>query len=97
MSLKRIALQAHNPEPDADISAYGRARSTVEGKPLGADELSKIDAYWRASLYLCLGMLYLKANPLLREPLTLEHVKPGCSDIGDLMPAKPSPTSTSTG
>ena len=36
----------------------------------------KIDAYWRASLYLCLGMLYLKDNPLLREPLKLEHTKP---------------------
>ena len=39
------------------------------GKPLSPDELRKIDAYWRASLYLCLGMLYLKDNPLLREPL----------------------------
>ena len=31
---------------------------------------------WRASLYLCLGMLYLKDNPLLREPLKLDHTKP---------------------
>ena len=58
------------------ISAYGTARSTVEGTPLSPDELRKVDAYWRASLYLCVGMLYLKANPLLREPLTLEHIKP---------------------
>jgi xylulose-5-phosphate/fructose-6-phosphate phosphoketolase len=57
------------------ISAYGTARSTVEGTPLSPDELRKVDAYWRASLYLCLGMLYLKGNPLLREPLTLDHVK----------------------
>ena len=63
------------PPSDEAISAYGRARSTVEGAPLSPDELHKIDAYWRASLYLCLGMLYLKANPLLREPLTLEHIK----------------------
>ena len=61
---------------DGAISAYGTARSTIEGKPLSPDELRRIDAYWRASLYLCLGMLYLKANPLLREPLTLEHIKP---------------------
>jgi XFP N-terminal domain len=61
---------------DSAISAYGPARSTVEGTPLSPDELRKIDAYWRASLYLCLGMLYLKSNPLLREPLTLEHIKP---------------------
>jgi xylulose-5-phosphate/fructose-6-phosphate phosphoketolase len=58
------------------ISAYGTARSTVKGAPLSPDELLKIDAYWRASLYLCLGMLYLKDNPLLREPLKVEHIKP---------------------
>ena len=57
------------------ISAYGTARSTVKGTPLSPDELRKLDAYWRASLYLCLGMLYLKENPLLREPLKLEHTK----------------------
>jgi len=61
---------------DSALSAYGTARSTIEGKPLSPDELAKIDAYWRASLYLCMGMLYLKANPLLREPLSLEHTKP---------------------
>ena len=60
---------------DGAISAYGTARSTVKGAPLSPDELDKIDAYWRASLYLCLGMLYLKDNPLLREPLKLEHTK----------------------
>jgi xylulose-5-phosphate/fructose-6-phosphate phosphoketolase len=58
------------------ISAYGPARSTIKGTPLSSAELDKIDAYWQASLYLCLGMLYLKDNPLLKEPLTLEHVKP---------------------
>jgi xylulose-5-phosphate/fructose-6-phosphate phosphoketolase len=58
------------------ISAYGTARSTVEGSPLSPEELEQIDAYWRASLYLSLGMLYLKDNPLLREPLRLEHTKP---------------------
>jgi xylulose-5-phosphate/fructose-6-phosphate phosphoketolase len=57
------------------ISAYGQARSTVKGAPLSPKELDNIDAYWRASLYLSLGMLYLKDNPLLREPLTLDHTK----------------------
>ena len=47
-----------------------------KGQPLTSDELRKIDAYWRASLYLCLGMLYLKENPLLREPLTAGQTKP---------------------
>jgi xylulose-5-phosphate/fructose-6-phosphate phosphoketolase len=58
------------------LSAYGTARATIGGKPLSPDELRKIDAYWRASLYLCMGMMYLKANPLLREKLLLEHTKP---------------------
>src|SRR5512132_3837851 len=57
------------------ISAYGPARSKIKGAPLSSEELNKIDAYWRASLYLCVGMLYLKENPLLREPLKLEHTK----------------------
>ena len=39
------------------------------------DELRRIDAYWRACNYLCAGMLYLQANPLLREPLLPEHMK----------------------
>src|SRR5580765_4413063 len=58
------------------ISAYGTARSTVKGSPLSPKELDNLDAYWRASLYLCLGMLYLRDNPLLREPLKVEHTKP---------------------
>jgi len=39
-------------------------------------ELELIDAYWRAANYLSVGQIYLLDNPLLREPLTLEHVKP---------------------
>ncbi len=42
---------------------------------LSAEELRKIDAYWRASLYLCVGMIYMKDNPLLREPLKADHIK----------------------
>jgi xylulose-5-phosphate/fructose-6-phosphate phosphoketolase len=44
-------------------------------QPLSADELRKMDAYWRACNYLCVGMLYLMENPLLREPLKPEHIK----------------------
>lgn len=40
------------------------------------DNFEKIDAYFRAANYLSLGQLYLKDNPLLKEPLTLEHIKP---------------------
>jgi xylulose-5-phosphate/fructose-6-phosphate phosphoketolase len=44
--------------------------------PLADDELRAIDAYWRAANFLSVGQIYLRANPLLREPLTLAHVKP---------------------
>src|SRR5436190_2335838 len=44
--------------------------------PLTQEELQTIHAYWRAANYLSVGQIYLYANPLLREPLTLEHVKP---------------------
>lgn len=39
------------------------------------EDLKQLDALWRASNYLAAGMIYLKDNPLLREPLTLEHIK----------------------
>ena len=42
----------------------------------GEEELSLIDAYWRAANYLSVGQIYLLDNPLLREPLQPEHVKP---------------------
>ena len=44
--------------------------------PLSNEEIGKIDAYWRAANYLSVGQIYLLANPLLREPLTLQHIKP---------------------
>jgi len=44
--------------------------------PPGADELRLLDRYWRAANYLSVGQIYLLANPLLREPLTADHVKP---------------------
>ncbi|MDE1156293.1 MAG: phosphoketolase family protein [Acidobacteriaceae bacterium] len=42
---------------------------------LSADELKKMNAYWHACNYLSAGMIYLRANPLLREPLKPEHIK----------------------
>ncbi|GAA3562999.1 phosphoketolase family protein [Microlunatus spumicola] len=48
---------------------------TPEGV-LDADELRVVDAWWRAANYLAVGQIYLMANPLLREPLQAEHVKP---------------------
>jgi xylulose-5-phosphate/fructose-6-phosphate phosphoketolase len=47
----------------------------LEKEVLSAEELQKIDAYWRATLYLCAGMIFLKDNPLLKEPLKIDHIK----------------------
>jgi xylulose-5-phosphate/fructose-6-phosphate phosphoketolase len=52
-----------------------KAVSSIPEGPLSAEELRRMDAYWRASLYLCVGMIYLRGNPLLREPLRMSHVK----------------------
>jgi len=49
---------------------------TITAAPLSAEELRKMNDYWRAANYLSVGQIYLYANPLLREPLKLEHVKP---------------------
>ena len=43
---------------------------------LEPNEWRQLDAYWRAANYLSVGQIYLYANPMLREPLTLAHVKP---------------------
>src|SRR5215217_6464087 len=44
--------------------------------PLSGEELRRLDAWWRAANYLSVGQIYLLDNPLLREPLALDHVKP---------------------
>src|SRR5262249_34097596 len=66
---------AAEPKMAASLSAYGMARSTVQGTPLSAEALRKTHAYWRACNYLSLGMIYLQDNPLLKEPLKPEHIK----------------------
>ena len=50
------------------------ARMSRRG-PLTPDQLKKIDAYWRAANYLTAGQLYLLDDPLLKEPLTMDHIK----------------------
>ena len=55
-----------------DVSA-----STADpGRPLREDEVARIDAYWRAANYLSVGQIYLMDNPLLRQPLRPDQVKP---------------------
>jgi xylulose-5-phosphate/fructose-6-phosphate phosphoketolase len=67
------------------IKIKTKAEAAKETRPRGAaagaadrlsrEELHKIDAYWRACNYLAAGMIYLRDNPLLRQPLKPEHVK----------------------
>jgi xylulose-5-phosphate/fructose-6-phosphate phosphoketolase len=52
------------------------AKPPAEGSPLNGEDLRLIDAYWRTANYLSVGQIYLLDNPLLREPLAPEHVKP---------------------
>jgi len=59
----------------ANLSAFGPARSTVKDAPLSAEEVRKTDAFWKACNYLALGMIYLRDNPLLKEPLKPAHIK----------------------
>jgi xylulose-5-phosphate/fructose-6-phosphate phosphoketolase len=53
-----------------------RSLRLEDRQPLSDDEVRLIDAYWRAANYLSVGQIYLLANPLLRDPLTIEQVKP---------------------
>src|ERR687897_104193 len=48
----------------------------LDERVLSPDELDKIDRYWRAANYLSVGQIYLLDNPLLTQPLKIEHVKP---------------------
>ena len=60
---KDVAILTKDTRNGASISPYGPARSTIVDQPLSPEELETIDAYWRASLYVCLGMLYLQEPP----------------------------------
>ena len=61
---------------DQPLDTHAEAADAAVSGPLAQAELAAIDAYWRAANYLSVGQIYLLANPLLREPLTLEHIKP---------------------
>jgi xylulose-5-phosphate/fructose-6-phosphate phosphoketolase len=57
-------------------SATGSAQAAASKHPLSPEELQKVHAYWRTANYISVGQIYLYANPLLREPLQLKHIKP---------------------
>jgi phosphoketolase len=58
------------------------------GTSLSGEQVRKVDAYWRAANYLSVGQIYLYANPLLKEPLKLEHVKPRLLGHWDTTPGQ---------
>jgi xylulose-5-phosphate/fructose-6-phosphate phosphoketolase len=60
----------------ASPASQGSARLSETQQVLSSEELRKMQAYWRAANYLSAGQIYLLHNPLLREPLRLEHIKP---------------------
>jgi len=64
----------------AEMMAKGQqtaadTKTAATSERLSSDELRKMDAYWRACTYLAAGMIYLRDNPLLRQPLKPEHIK----------------------
>jgi xylulose-5-phosphate/fructose-6-phosphate phosphoketolase len=66
---------ATNQSALAGARAFGPAQSTIGGTPLSPEALARTDGFWRACNYLAAGMIYLRDNPLLLEPLRPEHLK----------------------
>ena len=60
----------------SNVATELTATEVKSGNPLSPELLAKMDAYWRAANYLSVGQIYLKDNPLLERPLTLDDVKP---------------------
>ena len=59
----------------ATAASPSSAQPERSSQPLSSEELRKMHAYWRAGNYLSVGQIYLCGNPLMREPLKLEHIK----------------------
>jgi hypothetical protein len=74
--LAKPPAQPQEQEHRLSIPAADAVRSGPQSAPLAVDDLRKIDAHWRAANYLSVGQIYLFDNPLLRKPLTKEHIKP---------------------
>ena len=74
-SVKAMTISTRPLTALSDINSFGTARSTIPGAPLSTEECRAIDAFWRACNYLALGMIYLRDNPLLREPLQPAQIK----------------------
>src|SRR4051812_33128367 len=80
--MTQLASMGGDTAADNDSAGSGATRppepyvlGEVEG-PLDREALTGLDAWWRAANFLAVGQIYLLGNPLLREPLQAEHVKP---------------------
>ena len=69
--LSTVIDSKHKPENFVSV-----AGTELPSGPLSAEMLDKVHRYWLAANYLCVGQIYLQENPLLREPLLKEHIKP---------------------
>ncbi len=67
-----------------DSPVAAAARPTAG--PLSQDLAARMHRYWQAANYLTVGQIYLQDNPLLRDPLRPEHIKPVSSDTGGRLP-----------
>src|SRR5215472_13984612 len=75
--MKKSAAKSRNRllESTPSRTATTQASPAAAG-PLTSEQLRKMDAWWRAANYLSVGQTYLYDNPLLKEPLKKEHIKP---------------------
>src|SRR5689334_20497819 len=62
--------------PQPGVKPVTQHATTEEARPLAPEELRLMDRWWRAANYLSVGQIYLLDNPLLRQPLTRDNVKP---------------------
>src|SRR5215470_12247109 len=75
--MKTILAKSRNRISGSATSRIGNGETTQAAKgPLSSEQLRKMDAWWRAANYLSVGQTYLYDNPLLKEPLKKEHIKP---------------------
>jgi xylulose-5-phosphate/fructose-6-phosphate phosphoketolase len=80
--MTQLASMGGDTAADNQADSRGETRAPVaydlddRAGPLRAEELAALDAWWRAANYLAVGQIYLLGNPLLREPLQPEHIKP---------------------
>ncbi len=68
-------MDAAKDQVRSQYQQYDVKSEAISG-PLNPEELHRLNAYWRAANYLSVGQIYLMDNPLLKEPLRLEHIKP---------------------